>query len=350
MTSSGCAAEAATARFAEAMAEAGGWEAHPLLAVALSGGPDSLCLALLAVGWAKARGGSVLALVLDHGLRPAARTEAALAAAWAEAAGLAVRRLALAPGVAPTAAALRRARHAALAEAAAEAGALHLLLGQHAADQAETVVLRALRGSGPRGLGAMAQVRHGERVRLLRPLLGIAPGVLRQVLRRSGQPWCLDPSNDSLGTRAAIRQALADRDGEGAGVRALLAVSEAHRRAATELDRQAAALLARSARLGAAGSVVLDAGALAAAEPGLVAHAVAAVLARVSGRPYPIAPGRRESLPRLLAAGRPFTLGGCLLRPGRGTWQVTRERRMVAQVAEPVPVGYAVTERDAPAA
>lgn len=351
MNSNVCAADA-QARFAAAMAAAGGWEEEPLVAVALSGGPDSLCLALLAAEWAKGRGGGAIALVLDHGTRPAGRREASLAAAWAAEAGLAVRRLALSlqPGIAPSAAALRRARHAALAEAAVEAGALHLLLGHHAADQAETLILRSVRGSGETGLAGMAPVRFAGRVRLLRPLLAWTPGEIREELRRRGQPWCLDPSNDSLGTRVAVRRAMADAAGEGVAVRALAAAAGIHRHAAHARARAAAALLARAASLPPEGGVLLDRAALAAADPAVCADAVAAVLARVGNRVYGLSPARRAALPRLLAAGRPFTLGGCALRPGRGVWRVVRDVRADAAVAERRPVGYAVAVPDAPAA
>jgi len=348
VSNSGCAADAA--RFAAAMAAAGGWEECPLVAVALSGGPDSLALALLAAPWAAERGGAAIALVLDHGVRPAGRIEAALAAAWAEEAGLSVRRLALPPGVAQSAAALRRARHAALAEAAAEAGALHLLLGHHAADQAETVILRALRGSGERGLAGMAPVRNSGAVRLVRPLIGWTPAEVRAVLRRRGQPWCLDPSNEGCGTRAIIRRALADRDGEGVATRALVAAACARRRTAEERARRAAALLARAASLPESGGVRLADSALAGADPSVLADALAETLARVSGRAHTVSPAQRAALPGLIAAGRSFTLGGCVLRRVRGAWRVMPERRLVEALAEAGPVGYAAGERHAPAA
>ena len=66
------------ARFAAALDRLGPFEPEPLLAVAVSGGPDSLALALLAHGWAAARGGDVLALIVDHGLRRDSATEATL--------------------------------------------------------------------------------------------------------------------------------------------------------------------------------------------------------------------------------------------------------------------------------
>jgi tRNA(Ile)-lysidine synthase len=348
VSSSGSAADAA-ARFADAMAAAGGWEDRPLVAVALSGGPDSVCLALLARAWAAARGGAALALVLDHATRPAARLEAALAAAWAEDAGLAVRRIALPAGVARSAAGLRGARHAALAAAAAEAGALHLLFGHHAADQAETVLLRGLAGSGERGLGGIAPVRHAGPVRLLRPLLSCAPEALKAFLREARQPWVLDPSNETRGSRAPLRQAMADAAGTGVAVRALADAAERRRADAAAEAAATAALLARAASLSAAGGISLDDARLRAAPAPRQAAAVAGLLARIPGRPHAVSPRQAATLPARLAAGRAFSLGGCVLRLRGGRWRILpetrRERRAVTPsvvaVAEAARLGYA---------
>ncbi|WP_291299050.1 tRNA lysidine(34) synthetase TilS [Elioraea sp.] len=329
MTSSACAAEEATLRFAAALGAAGGWEERPRLAVALSGGPDSLALALLAQGWAAARGGDAIALILDHGVRPAARIEAGLAEAWAVAAGLAARRLALPPGQRRSSAALREARHAMLARAATEAGALHLLLGHHLSDQAETVLIRALGRSGAGGLAAMAPVRVTKAVRLIRPLLGVTPAAIRAVLRERGQPWIADPSNDrGGGLRATLRHAMADGAGEGVQVRALADAAASHAADAARRSEAVTALLAVAATLPCAGGVALDRARLAAAPLADRTAALGAVLKAVSGRALP--PDAR-ALARLAAAvaarAGAMTLGGCLIAPRGDTWQVTAETR-----------------------
>jgi tRNA(Ile)-lysidine synthase len=347
VSSSACAAEEAHRRFAAALDAAGGWEERPRLAVALSGGPDSLALALLARRWAAARGGDAVALILDHGQRPAARAEARLAEAWAMAAGLATQRLALPRAGVLSAAALREARLAALARAAGERGALHLLLGHHLADQAETVLIRALGHSGSAGLAAMAPVRITPAVRLVRPLLGMTPAAARAVLREAAQPWIADPSNDGGGLRARLRVAMADAAGEGVQVRALSAAAAAHGSAATRHREAATALLANAASLRPGGGVTLDRARLAAAPTAVLEAALGTVLAGVSGRARP---PRGEALARLSAAlvqgRRAVTLGGCRLTPRAQAWIVTvepprRRTRPVAAVAEPLPVVYA---------
>jgi tRNA(Ile)-lysidine synthase len=346
---SACAADALPARFADAMAAADGWEERPLLAVGLSGGADSLCLALLAAGWARQTGGRALALVLDHWLRPAARTETALAARWAEAAGIAAVRLRLGPGPS-SAEALRRRRLEALAEAACAHGALHLLLGQHSLDQAETVLLRAMRGSGGRGLAAMAPVSTRGPVRLLRPLLGVSPREIRAYLAARRQPWIADPANDMRGARAVLRREMADREGEGAASVALAHLAGWRRALREAEDAAVAALLGRAASLRPEGGVALDRACLLAAAPPLRAAALAAVLGGVSGRPYRPGPSRLAAGAEKLAGEAGFSLGGCVVRPAAGAWIVRPERRRVVAVAETTGLGYCDASRGGQAA
>ena len=78
-----------TAAFALAMETFAPYEARPAIAVAVSGGPDSLALLLLIDRWARSRGGLVLALTVDHGLRPESAAEALQVAGWAKTHGIA---------------------------------------------------------------------------------------------------------------------------------------------------------------------------------------------------------------------------------------------------------------------
>jgi tRNA(Ile)-lysidine synthase len=169
----------------------------PRLGLAVSGGGDSLALALLAAEWARAQGGSVLAFIVDHGLRTAAAAEAAAAAETLARLDIPARVLTLddlRTGASLPARA-RAARLAALEAACRDAGIIDLLLGHHAADQAETIIMRRLRGSGPAGLAGMAALSETASVRLLRPLLGVAPAQLRAVLMERGLGWAEDPTN-----------------------------------------------------------------------------------------------------------------------------------------------------------
>lgn len=314
------------------MAPLGPFEPAPQLAVAVSGGADSLALALLARDWARQRGGGVLALVVEHGLRATSAEEAELTLRRLAGQGIAGRLLPLhglarGPGLAQRA---RAARYAALHEACRAAGILHLLLGHHAADQAETVAMRLLAGSGPVGLAGMAALVETEAVRLLRPLLRVPPVLLRDLLRAAGLDWVEDPSNaDQAATRARLRRLRADRDGTGPATRALGEAAAQRGLARAAQDREIAEILARRVRIQPEGFAVLTAGPIAPA-------ALAALLRMLAGRSHPPPPA---AVAVLAAAPRPATLGGVRLLPaGRhgppGALLLLRE---AAAMAPPVP-------------
>jgi len=296
--------------FAALMAPLGPFGPAPSLVVGVSGGPHSLALALLARDWARARGGRLEAAICDHGLRPESGAEAASVGAMLAGQGVAARILAL--GVAPGPAMQDRARQArlrALLALCAELGAPWLLLGHHRADQAETVLLRALAGSGPTGLAGMGTARPSQAALLLRPLLGVAPAGLEAVVAAAGLAPVRDPSNaDPRFTRVRLRATLADPAGEGAATSAL---AEAAQRFARRRDAMAAAVadrLAASARLHEAGFARIDL--VAFGRDGVARAALAALVRALGGAAF--APAE-AGIARLLAAGH-GTLGGAVLR------------------------------------
>jgi tRNA(Ile)-lysidine synthase len=180
--------------------------------VACSGGADSVALAhLVARSARRLRLSSVAIAHLDHGLRPGSRDDAAFVEALGARLGLrtvserhAVRR---ARGESPEAAA-RRVRYAFLERAAKLVGADVVVTAHHMDDQAETVLLRVLRGTGPRGLAAIRPsraLRRGSKIRLARPLLPFRKARLGEWLQRWGESWREDPTNESGNVRARLR-------------------------------------------------------------------------------------------------------------------------------------------------
>jgi tRNA(Ile)-lysidine synthase len=286
--------------------------------VAVSGGADSSALALLAEGWVRQRGGTCLALIVDHGLRAGAADEAALARDRMAALGMAARILSLrVQHGTRLAERARAARLEALQAACAEAGILHLLLGHHAADQAETVAMRMLRGSHADGLSGMAALVETARVRLLRPLLTVPPLRLRRTLEAAGVAWSEDPSNrDPRWQRARLRALR--RDTRGVGAATLGAVRAAGLRGSARAlrDAERAEWLGRHAALRGDGALVLDA---LPADPATLA----AVLRGVTGAEHPPLAACARFLDRAPGAA---TLGGAMLRPTRTGWMVTREK------------------------
>lgn len=179
------------------------------LAVALSGGADSTALALAAQDrWP----GDVVALHIHHGLQAAADGFEAHVRAQCQRWGMVCHvqhiQAQHAPGQSPEAVA-RDGRYRALAEMAQSVGAAHVLLGHHADDQVETLMLALSRGAGLPGLSAMPTnfERHG--VRFARPILSVDPQSLRDWLAGQGIAVVQDPSNDDTHfTRNRIRQGL----------------------------------------------------------------------------------------------------------------------------------------------
>ena len=187
-------------------------DARPV-ALALSGGGDSLALLLMASDWAQANGRRLLALTVDHGLNPDSTRWSAFARAAAERAGADWRGLDW-TGPKPATglpAAARQARHRLLAEAAREAGAAVILMAHTADDAAENDWMRA-HGSTLGRLEAWAPSPvwpEGRGLRLFRPLLGVRRAALRDSLRSRGEVWIEDPANaDASQLRVRARRAL----------------------------------------------------------------------------------------------------------------------------------------------
>ena len=316
--------------FAALLADLGPFEPAPRLAVAVSGGGDSLALALLADCWARAQGGSILALIVDHGLRAGSAAEAAstadrLRAIGCEAIVLQVTDLQPGPGLAERA---RLARYQILTRACLAAGIVHLLLGHHLADQAETLLIRRLGGSGAAGLAAMAALIETHELRLLRPLLSLPPSRLRAHLRAAGMGWIEDPSNrDIRALRPRLRGLRADRDGTGSATLALAAAAASHGRARALGETRSAAILAGSVGLYAEGFAVLPRGKIA-------PQVLAALVRAIAGARYP-ADG--AALAALAGTPRPATLGGVRLIESRGSLVMLREEAAIAPPVAAIP-------------
>jgi tRNA(Ile)-lysidine synthase len=317
------------------MARRAPFERSPRLAIAVSGGPDSLALCLLADRWARARGGAVVGLIVDHGLRPSSTGEACQAASWLAARGI-EQRILLWRGPKPTTgiqAAARAARYELLAGWCRATGVLHLLLAHHQDDQAETLTLRAARASGPDGLAGMAAVREIAGLRLLRPLLDVPKSALLAVLAAERQAWIDDPSNRAPAfARTRLRRG-PDLNAAGLG---RLAQARASARAVDE--RAAAVWLARHARIDGAGFVLLDRAAFGTVADELAQRVLQQTLLAVGGGHYP---PRRARLERLLGALRRapgrggWTLAGCRILPRAGHLLVCREAGVVVDVLAP---------------
>ena len=314
---------------------------HALVA-AVSGGSDSLALLFLTKTWleAAAPGVRLVAVTVDHGLRPESAAEALDVAALCARHGIA-HRIVRWQGAKPASAiqaSARVARYRLLAEAAAAAGADIVLAGHTLDDQAETVAMRGARGEG-RGLAGMAPATLFEgRTWIVRPLIAARREALRNFLMQNCIGWAEDPSNvDRKYERARVRSA---REQMAATSQSSLAPSlrgegrgegqfeegwgqsgrdkregQAHAAAVrVALGKAAAALIRAHARLAAPGLVALDRAFAAAGNKDAAIYALRILLASAGGR---------EQLPDLARSAAVFG------RLGDAGWRATLSRAVV---------------------
>ncbi len=313
------------------------FETTPFVAVAVSGGPDSLALAILAERWARRHGGEICALSVDHRLRAESGDELHRLGGWLAARGICHKILVWrterpASGIQEAA---RDARYRLLARWCRDHGCLHLLTAHHREDQAETHLIRRAAHSGADGLAGMSAIRELDSCRILRPLLGVAKARLIATLDAERQPFIVDPSNrDPAFARGRLRAGEGGR-APGADLVALLDRVGELGQARAAREHAADTLLAQAVALHPAGFAAFDLPRFLAAAPSLAERAIAAIVVSLGARPYP--PRRRQvaRLLRVLAgdADGSRTLGGCRFVGWRGRVLVLRE---LAAAAVPV--------------
>jgi tRNA(Ile)-lysidine synthase len=275
---------------------------------AVSGGPDSTALLVLAV----AAGCTVTAVHVDHGLRPGSAAEADLVAHHAASMGAAFRAERVTVGAGgDLEARARAARYAVLP--------VGVLTGHTADDQAETVLAHLLRGSGRRGLAGM----RADDGRVRRPLLALRRSETHELCRHLGLATVDDPSNhDPALTRTRVR----------AEVLPLLA-DVARRDPVPVLVRQAALLRDEDDLLDALAQELdpTDARALAAAAPALARRAIRLHLTGIAGGPDAHPPDA-AAVERVLAVAR----GEAVACEIAGGWRVRRSAQRLHWTAPSV--------------
>ncbi len=313
----------------------GAWPAR--IAVAVSGGSDSMAVLHLFARLAGHRGGTLHAVTVDHRLRPEAAEEARFVARACERIGVAHATLVWEHGEISgnLQDQARRARHALIAGWARGEGIGDVVLGHTADDQAETFLMGLAREAGIDGLSGMRRSWQEDGVRWARPYLQTPRRDLSDYLTRHGIAWVEDPSNaDERFLRVRARRALVALAPLGITVAGLA-------RAATnlalargdlvELALRAAAAIARTE----AGGVIFDLAGWKRAGNDTRRRLLIAALRWVGSAHH--AP-RAAQIARFEAAiwqGRAATLAGCRLHSGDAAFSILREPSAVAGLATP---------------
>ena len=205
--------------FRKTMDSLGPYEKKPHLAVAVSGGSDSICLALLVKEWIDNKGGKITALIVDHGLRKNSDEECKKTQIILEEQGIPYHcfkwNLLNIPkkGIQNKA---REFRYSIFDDWCFSNNVKNLLVAHHFEDQKETFIMRLNDNSNVYGLACMPKILFKEKLRILRPLLDIKKKEIIKFLNKNNINWMEDPTNKSMKYfRNRIRKILPKLENEG---------------------------------------------------------------------------------------------------------------------------------------
>lgn len=305
------------------------------VALAVSGGPDSVALMHLAARqFGKPAGGPKLhVLTVDHGLRPGSRDEAEQVGQMASALGLPHAVLTWEHKVAPATSLQARARAAryALMAAYCHAHGIAAIVTAHTLDdQAETFLMRLKRGSGLDGLAAIPARGEWAGIAILRPLLDVPKARLVATLDAAGIGFISDPSNlDGKFERVRLRDhadalAALDLDSE-----AIALSARRLRRAREALDQTAREFLATHSEMSEAGYALVDRDGLLDAPQEIALRTLGQLIAAVGGAGEPVRLAKLEALLAAFAdhSDKGHTLGRCRIVPVKDRLGIFREVR-----------------------
>jgi len=321
-----------------------GLQAFRSLVLAVSGGPDSTALMVLATRWRDSlkTKPNLIAVTVDHGLRKESRREAAAVARLARKLKIAHRTLRWngrkpATGLQEAA---RAARYRLLGVAARKAGAAHILTAHTLDDQAETMLIRMARGSGLKGLGAMSRLSRlpaggDDAITLVRPLLDVPKSRLIATLRATKIDYADDPSNrDPRFTRVRLRDLMGALAHEGLDARRLTQLARRLKRADAAIESavdRAIAELAVTAQD--EGSVVIETRGFAELPSEVALRLLGRAIARM-GDEGPVELGKLEALKSALDTAK-ITANGRFRRTLAGAVVTRNGQQLIVERAPP---------------
>lgn len=305
------------------------------VAVAVSGGGDSMALLDMTIRLQPRHGRPIMAVTLDHGLRPEAAHEAAMVAAFC--ANHAVPHTTLGwqgwDGGGNLQAEARAARYRLIGAWAQRAGVALVLLGHTQDDAAETFLMRLGRAAGLEGLSHMRARFGRDGVEWARPLMGCSRDALRAYLREHGVAWVDDPSNENTDyARVRARQALVALAPLGVTAKAIAQSAQALAQSRDAIATEVVSAWADRVTLD-RGDLLLD---LAGLPLAIQRRLLIEALRIVGGNLWTPRQSAVDDLgDRLIQAGR-HTLAGCLITAKDGSLRVAREWQSVRQNVAPL--------------
>lgn len=290
------------------------------LAVAVSGGPDSMALLWLLSRAAADGNFNLFAYTVDHGLRPESAAEAQAVQDWVKNWPRVSHKILRWEGGKPEARLLeeaRAARYALIAAAMADEGLTHLAVAHHRDDQAETVLMRLAKGSGLDGLAGMGAAQAMGDIILLRPLLDVSKEELIVTCDANNIPYVNDPTNENEDyLRPRLRAARDVLEQEGLSAKRLALTARRLARAREALEILAQDLYRRAIREKRDDGFIFDLQTLCAAPEELVLRVMLRAMEELRpGESYGPRMERAEILMERILQDEGFkgaTLGGCI--------------------------------------
>lgn len=311
---------------------------HPLnIAVAVSGGADSMALLYLLARWARAQKQTIKihAVTVDHGLRPESKREAQQVAAWVKNWPGVTHHILTWCGVKPKtkiSETARAKRYELLQKFCTQHAIKYLFVAHHLDDQAETILMRLAAGSGVDGLAGMRPVEvRGDDIVILRPLLAVPHERLCATLRAAGQEWADDPTNINQNyVRPRLRAAAGVLAAEGLTPMRLAVLSARMNRARAALAAMAENYWAQ-AKVG-RDSVMMPCDVWGAMPDEMQVRTLIRALAQVAPRAHTARLEQIEALCTRLMTHPPAqnfraTLAGCIITRGAKWIKIARENR-----------------------
>ncbi len=306
------------------------------LAIAVSGGCDSMCLLRLLSDWCKANHHPLVALTVDHGIRPEAKDEANQVQSWCQL--LDVKHYTLTwKGTIPTSniqAKARKIRYKLLEEFCKNHHILHLFLAHHKQDQAETVMLRLMRGASVSGMAAMRKQSTYNNILLLRPLLTISSEQICATIKLYQQDFIQDPSNqDPRYLRVETRQFLDQLQRKEEIVTHINRTAKHMQRVNAFLNQEVTYTKEKYVNFHPFGFAIIQKDFFSNTHEEIALRTLSQTLMSVSGASKTV---RFEELERLYHSLRlqetsALTLGGCIIRQRKNKFLILRETAALAK-------------------